>query len=46
LSKQESVTLKEIEEINQFASTLEEEEEEKEEVAMVLTPNVRELLVL
>jgi len=42
------LTLKEIEEIDQFASTLEEEEEEEEEeeAAMVLAPDVEELPVL
>ena len=43
-----ALTLKRIEEVDQFASTLEEEEEEEEEeeTAMVLAPNVGELFVL
>ena len=40
------LSLKEIEEIDQFASTLEEEEEKEEELVTVLAPNMGELLVL
>jgi len=36
------LTLKEIKEIDQFASTLEEEEEREEEIATVLAPDIGE----
>ena len=40
------LTLKQIEEIDQFASTLDEEEEVEEDAEMVLAPDVGELIVL
>jgi len=38
------LTLKEIEEINQFASTLEEEDEEEEKADTILAPDVGKFL--
>jgi len=40
------LTLKEIEDIDHFASGLAEEEEEEEEADTILTPDVGEMLVL